>query len=239
MPMSTPCAAGLHVSAISLFAAETNPRRSLSRLVVARRGVCNETSLDSTELTATGPLAAKAPLGRMSSVSANTRTAAKSATGTAAKRRWPKAPKSARRVSAGAAGIKKGGGCRRPDIPLWSQGAVVMSARNISRSLTVLLLAGLWALGLAFSPATTRLSEDHVVESLGQSENGHSQPATETLNFGAPEPEASVDGDAVLTCACLPVFGASVVVEPALAERSADGRRYNTVRSARGPPTRA
>jgi hypothetical protein len=129
-------------------------------------------------------------------------------------------------------------GCRDPDIPLWSS-AVVLSARHMSRRISVLLLAGLWVLALVWMPATTRLSEDHAVTSLGQVETAYEHPATETPKFGAPEHEASVDGHAVLACARPHLRGGAVGRALVQAEQSASRHRHDTAHFARGPPTRA
>lgn len=118
--------------------------------------------------------------------------------------------------------------------------ALVKSARDMSRHLSVLLFAGLWALALIWTPSTTRLSEDRVVTSLGQVESSSAHPASETPNFGAPEqPDARVDHHAILAAGCAPTHGSAAAMEPPVVERRAASHRHHVAHSARGPPTRA
>jgi hypothetical protein len=118
------------------------------------------------------------------------------------------------------------------------RGAVVISARNISRHVSVLLLAGLWALSLVWLPTTTRLSEDRVVTSLGQVEGARSHPLAETRHLGTTENDPE-DGELELPSASLIVHRDAHELDRPSAERATAPHRHDFVRSARGPPTRA
>jgi hypothetical protein len=115
----------------------------------------------------------------------------------------------------------------------------VTPARDIRRLVCALLVAGLWALSLAWAPGLVRLSEERSATAIGQAEAGHMLPATETPKIAAPERRASVELDADLEPARTIAVRSFAELAVVVSDHDTAPEHNTYARLARGPPIRA